>query len=255
MAYPNFDGVYERQHFESIESTHIYLGDMVSKTSPRGGFHVTADYQSGGRGQIGRNWQSAARQNLLVSYVFYPDFLPANRSFDLAVWVSESLMALLDSLGIRDTGIKWPNDVYIGDQKVGGILIQNTLRGDRIKNCIVSVGLNVNEVDFPKDIPNPVSLRQVTGQAIDREELLRMLTHILDQNYGLLASPSGVSQFWKRYREKLWGRDRYLYYQLQDECIIQAKVVDVDSDGKLRLLLDSGGERVFVFREVRWMGV
>ena len=126
-------------------------------------------------------------------------------------------MALLDSLGIRDSYSKWPNDMYIGDQKVGGILIQNTLRADRIKNCIVSVGLKVNEVDFPKDIPNPVSLRQVTGQTMDREEILRFLTYILNQNYEFFASPTSVSQLWKRYREKLWGRDRYLAYQLQDE--------------------------------------
>lgn len=245
----------DRQHFESIESTHVYLAAVVSKTSPRAGFCVTADYQSGGRGQIGRSWHSAGGQNLLVSYVFYPEVLAASQTFDLAVWVSVALVELVRSYGIDHVCIKWPNDIYIGDQKAGGILIQNTLRGDHIKNSIISVGLNVNEIDFPKDLPNPTSLRKASGQQIIIDDVLQVLTRLLDQSYGLLSSPSGKTELWKRYKEQLWGTDRYLSYQLIDDSIIQARVLDVVADGKLRLLLESGEERVFVFREVKWVGV
>src|SRR5690606_4057758 len=128
--------------------------EVVSKTSPRGGLCVTADYQTGGRGHIGRSWHSASGQNLLVSYVFYPEMLTASQTFDLSVWVSGALVELVRSYGIDHVRIKWPNDIYIGDQKVGGILIQNTLRGEHMKNSIVSIGLNVNEIDFPQDLPN-----------------------------------------------------------------------------------------------------
>lgn len=254
MANPSFESTNDHQHFDHVESTHIYLSELVSKTSPPHGFHVTADYQSGGRGQIGRSWHGAPGLNLLVSYVFYPENMVASRAFDLSVWVSVVLEQLVSSFGIQEVRIKWPNDIYICDQKVGGILIQNTLRGELVKNSIVSVGLNVNEINFPTEIPNPTSLRIETGQPIQVRDVLSLLTRLLDHQYHLFSSPSGLAELWKSYKEKLWGTDRYLSYQLLDDSIIQARVLDVEADGKLRLLLESGEEREFVFREVKWMG-
>lgn len=249
----SFVGKY-RQHEDTLFSTHQYLSDVVSKINPPEGFCLTTDFQSGGRGQIGRNWHSASGKNLLVSYVFYPRKLPVHEQFLLNVWVSLAVRATVISFGLKRVSIKWPNDVYIGNKKVAGILIQNTLQGHEIKNSIVSVGLNVNESDFPTDIPNPTSLAVEAGQLFDRESVLSKLHEHLDEGYRQILTADKYGYVRALYEANLFGRQDWYLYRREDNSTFRARVRKVTDEGYLILENQENGYEKYSFRQVSLVG-
>lgn len=239
-----------RQHFEEIDSTHDYLCSVLSKTNPPAGFCVTSAFQSGGRGQIGRSWFSSSGKNLLASMVFYPYDMPVSLQFGLTVWVSCSLLNVLENLGIKNLCIKWPNDIYVGEKKIAGILIQNTLRGDLIKNCVVSIGLNVNEVDFPDILPNPTSVYLETGDQKDIETLLEEIRNKLELDFDKLMSAIPKEEFRNMYLTKLFGKSAYYKYRDNEGKVFSALVHQVDEDGRLYLKKENGEIGSYLFRQV-----
>lgn len=243
-----------RQHETYVISTHQLLAEVVSKTNPPEGFCLSADFQSGGRGQIGRNWHSEPGKNLLVSYVFYPRMLPVHEQFLLNVWVSLAVCSTVRSFGLQHVRIKWPNDVYIGTKKVAGILIQNTLQGQDIKNSIVSVGLNVNEKDFPADIPNPTSLAVETGQLFDREVVLSALHDFLQEEYRHMSAKQNHGEIRTRYAANLFGRQAWYLYRREDDSTFRGRVHEVTDEGYLVLENQTGGYEKYSFRQVSWVG-
>ncbi|MFZ1703947.1 MAG: biotin--[acetyl-CoA-carboxylase] ligase [Saprospiraceae bacterium] len=240
-----------RQHFETLESTHQYLADLLSKINPHGGYCISSDFQSGGRGQIGRSWHSERGKNILVSYVFYPEGVAASASFVLNQWVSVALVDVLLHYNIYDVTIKWPNDVYVGKKKIGGILIQNMLRGQEIKSSIISVGLNVNQVAFPDDLPNPTSMNLETATTFNSADVLASLHHFLEKRYTQFKKETTLRKLKKVYISRLFGVDTFNTYQKEDGTIFQAKVHEVGEDGVLYLLDDYGKIEGFLFRNVR----
>ena len=118
---------------------------------------VTADYQTAGRGQRGNSWESERGQNLLLALVARPAFLPAAAQFRLSQTIA---LAVADTVAryTDDVAVKWPNDVYVGDRKICGMLIENSLKGQQMHTSTIGIGLNVNETAFPEYLPNPVSM-------------------------------------------------------------------------------------------------
>ena len=119
--------------------------------------------QTAGRGQAGNSWESEAGKNLLFGLLFHPREVEANRQFILSQAVALSICETLSDYA-EDIRIKWPNDIYWKDRKICGMLIENTLVGRCIENCIIGAGININQQTFCSDAPNPVSLRQITGK-------------------------------------------------------------------------------------------
>ena len=147
--------------FDSLESTNKYCEALV--LSQVGDFTCYwALEQTAGIGQRGNHWHSSSGKNLTFSLVLHPIFLPADRQFKLTQALS---LALVDFLSIFNfqfsIQIKWPNDIYVGDKKICGVLIENRIHGRRIKDCIIGIGLNINQTTFRSDAPNPVSIKQI----------------------------------------------------------------------------------------------
>lgn len=239
-----------RQHFEEIDSTHDYLCSVLSKTNPPAGFCVTSAFQSGGRGQIGRNWFSSSGKNLLASMVFYPKDMVVSRQFDLTIWVTNCLLDVLDKYQLQHLTVKWPNDIYVGEKKIAGILIQNTLRGDLIKNCVISIGLNVNEVDFPDTLPNPTSVYLETGDQKDIETMLEEIRNKLELDFDKIMSAIPMKEFRNMYLTKLFGKSAYYKYRDKDGKEFSALVHQVDEDGRLYLKKENGEIGSYLFRQV-----
>lgn len=248
----SFVGKY-RQHEDTLFSTHQYLAEVVSKTNPPEGFCLTTDFQSGGRGQIGRKWHSEPGKNLLVSYIFYPG-MEVKDQFFLNIWVSLAVYSTVRSFGLPHVSIKWPNDIYIGKKKVAGILIQNTLQGHYIKNCVVSVGLNVNELTFPAEIPNPTSLAAEAGQIFDREEVLSTLHGHLEEGYRHVSDIQHHGQTKALYEANLFGKNDWYLYRRENESTFRARVSEVSEDGHLILENQDNGFEKYAFRQVSWVG-
>ncbi|MEM6726638.1 MAG: biotin--[acetyl-CoA-carboxylase] ligase, partial [Bacteroidota bacterium] len=106
-------------HFESLDSTNVYALSLASKSRPAEGALVMADFQSAGRGQFGRTWESERAENLMISILLYPTFLPADQQFLLNQAVSLGVQEALSFFPLQDVAIKWPNDLYVGDRKIG----------------------------------------------------------------------------------------------------------------------------------------
>lgn len=234
-------------HLHEVESTNLYASDYIAKTYPIEGTVIRADYQSGGRGQIGRRWHSKADQNLLCTTILYPTFLAATHQFLLSKLVSVTLVTLLQRIGVDKVSIKWPNDIYVNHNKIAGILIQNQLISKRIKSSVVGVGLNVNQVDWPEDLPNPISLKNIKGQEFDLEKLMFEFLEILQSNYKTLIF-KGVEGINHNYQSNLYLLGVEHTFYLEQESF-KAIIKGVTESGKLKL--DVRGEvRTFAFREI-----
>jgi BirA family biotin operon repressor/biotin-[acetyl-CoA-carboxylase] ligase len=217
----------------------------VQTSNPKGSENSVcwADFQTAGRGCGTNTWESERGKNLLFSILIHPTQVKATCQFHISMAVS---LAICEALGqyIGNLSIKWPNDIYWRNGKICGILIENTLKGNTIKDSIIGVGLNVNQRTFHSDAPNPVSLWQITGQETDREQLLkdilRCLEHYLYQDIKA------------QYRSLLYRRQGFHPYADKDGAFM-AEIVNVEDDGHLLLCDDSGYDRRYAFKEVAFV--
>ena len=125
---------------------------------------VSALEQTKGRGQRGNRWSSQPGENLTFSLVVKDFRIKANEQSAISQATALSLVDLLSRHEIK-ARIKWPNDIYAGDEKICGILIENSLKGSEIDWSIIGIGLNVNQTAFPEDLPNPTSMKLCTGNS------------------------------------------------------------------------------------------
>ena len=149
--------------------------------------------QTDGRGQGDHTWTSAAGENLTFTVILhFPPCAPVGTDGILLITqlVTRALREYLLGQGVQ-ARIKWPNDIYVGDRKICGILIENILEGKQVRSSLIGIGLNLNQLDFPADLPNPVSLRQLTGRQYDLRAELVALREALKQSASLLETQEG----------------------------------------------------------------
>ncbi len=156
--------------------------------------------QWAGKGQRGRTWTSKPGENIILSAVLEPVALVSSQAFALSACVALACHDLFSRYaGAEATRIKWPNDLYWGDRKAGGILIENNFRGDRWTFAVAGIGININQTAFPATAANPVSLQQITGQSYDAVQLARELGSCLDRRYRELEG--GISGLVAQYND------------------------------------------------------
>ncbi|NCC10917.1 MAG: biotin--[acetyl-CoA-carboxylase] ligase [Bacteroidia bacterium] len=235
---------------DETESTNLYLHRLSAAQPMKEWSVVTADYQSGGRGQRGNSWESEAQANLLFSCLLFPRFLKAQEQFYISQIISLAIKEAL-SLYTEGISIKWPNDIYWHEKKICGILIEHNLTGMYLEQSIIGVGLNVNQVTFRSNAPNPVSLSQITGEVYNRATVLSDIMDRLHHYYGLLTEQK---KEWirMRYHEALFRQEGF--HSFQDASgVFQAKLVEVGCDGKLTLQTPSAEYRSYYFKEVQFV--
>ena len=231
-------------HIDETDSTNRWLRNCTGGQSSCAIHEVVwADYQTAGRGQGTNTWESERGKNLTFSILLHPVDLPANRQFLLSMQVS---LAICEALGehIGDLSIKWPNDIYWRNAKIAGILIENRLQGQVIRDSIVGVGLNVNQRQFLSDAPNPISLWQICEHETDREQLLKDILAALDRLLG--------QEVRERYLSMLYRRKGFHPY-VDKNGAFMAELEDVEDDGHLLLCDDSGAHRRYAFKEVTFI--
>ena len=244
-------------HIDETDSTNRWLRELTQRNSPfvsrdvidteEPSLCVVADYQTAGKGCGTNSWESERGKNLTFSLLFHPDDIPASGQFRISEAVSVALCQTLASYIYNKGEIKWPNDIYVGDKKICGILIENRLQGSIIKDSIVGIGLNVNQAVFLSDAPNPVSLLQLLGHEIDREALLQRFLKALGDAFAMTAEELSAA-----YHQKLFRQDGYYDYQ-DASGVFKAKLLDVLIDGRLVLLDTDGKARYYAFKEVSFI--
>lgn len=233
----------------------IYAFDEVTSTNDlaiEGDYHhgdvVWALSQSAGRGQRGHNWSSRAGENLTMSIIWEPQGLAVKEQFLIAEIAALAIVDTLRELNI-EARIKWTNDIYVGDKKICGVLIENRLSGAGIARSVVGIGLNVAQSDFPEWIPNPTSIRLQTEGEHTPQEVLALLYTKLMARYESMAAGDGVA-IEREYNDLLYRRGEEHTYTLPDGTPLQATLLRVERDGRLMLRTADGKEHGYHFGEI-----
>lgn len=222
---------------KNIDSTNSYAKNLLSKSNPIDGTVICAGNQQAGRGQIGSAWQSEADKNLLLSIILLPKFLQASQQFMLSKVVCLAATELLYFLGIdqNDVWIKWPNDLYVGDLKIGGILIENQLKGHYLHNSVIGIGLNINQSLFDPSLANPTSVLLQTGQNNPINIVLKRYCELLEPYY-LQLKATNYKSINQAYLERLLGYKKWRYFYLKrTKHRIRAQIIGVHESGQLCL--------------------
>ena len=224
----------------------------TAKSRPPEGTVVRADSQSAGRGQFGSRWESAAGQNLTLSIILYPNWLEIRAQFYLSMAVALALLDTagqhLDSTAAALPAIKWPNDLFIGDGKAGGILIQNTLSGATWGSAIVGIGLNVNQLLFPATVARPTSLAQAAGHSFDLDAVAATLFACVERRY-LQLKAGKKAEIQQEYAAQLYRRGLLTDFQRPGGEIFTGTIQGVQPDGRLRIET-AQGLQLFDLKEV-----
>lgn len=235
--------------FEKLPSTNTYAQHLLATGTPEEGSVIWALHQTEGRGQMGTTWESAADQNLTFSIILYPSFLQADEQFYLNKAVSTAIALVLQTYFPNRVHIKWPNDIYVDGEKIAGMLVQNTLRGNQIQASILGIGLNVNVIQFSASIPNPTSMR-LKGEPI--QDLRQVLDQCLQQiNLHYLKLRENITIFDHEYRLLLYRRQErssFLISNTGKEMI--GYIQDVGPLGHLKMIMHDGTHRHFSIKEV-----
>lgn len=212
---------------------------------------ICAERQTAGRGQRGHTWTSPEGVNLLFSVVLCPTFLPAGEQFLLSQAVALALVDTLGTCGI-DARIKWTNDIYAGDRKLVGILIEHHLAGGRLARTVAGIGINVNQTAFDPALPNPVSLAQAGGRKFNRSRLLEtFLVRCLRRYAQLERGEKEALQH--AYRERMYRLGEQHPYRLPDGTLFQAAIEGVLPSGELILRHADGTRHEYLFREIEFV--
>jgi len=237
-------------HLKEVLSTNISLREMNESRSLPEGSVIWADAQTAGRGQLGNTWESETGKNLTFSVVLYPDVIRANQQFLVSQIAALSVKETLE-LYTGDIRIKWPNDIYCGDRKICGMLIENDLAGATIFSSIIGIGINLNQQHFSPKALNPVSLTQITGDMYDREEVLHQFLSRFYSYYLLLLQEKG-DEIQSAYFDSLYRGIGFYTYQ-DDNGVFEAEIKGIEPTGHLLLRLREGSIRRYAFKEVSYM--
>lgn len=189
--------------------------------------------QTAGKGQRGKQWLSPPGENIMLTVALQPTSLPLSRQFMLSVAVALGASDFFGRYAGDETCIKWSNDIYWRDRKAGGILIENVLRGNTWQYAITGIGININQAQFPEHLPNPVSLRQITGKTWDSIALAKELCQCLEPWLQQLH-PAHYNELLEQYKNRLFRLNEPGLYRIQGEYF-QGIIRDVLPDGKLCL--------------------
>lgn len=235
---------------EETPSTNTELKDRLKKQKLPEYSVVITNHQSAGRGQQGNSWESEKGANLTFSVLLRPTFLEPHLQFYLSKIVSLGILDVLNKYNINAT-VKWPNDIYAGDQKLAGILIESSITGSFMDFTIVGIGLNVNQTEFISDAPNPVSMCLLLHQQLKLETVLQQLLDAIITRYHQLQEGQ-FSRIDELYFAQLYRHEGYHTYR-DKTGTFDAMIKQIDPIGMLTLVDRDGREREYAFKEVEFV--
>lgn len=236
------------ERLDIVDSTNNYAANLLVGSGIHEGTVIIADYQTTGKGQRGNSWHSDAGENLMLSVILAPSFLTVSNQFNLSKVVALALADLLGEYQLENVRIKWPNDLLIGTRKIAGILIESTVRNNALKNSVVGVGLNVNQVVFPFGI-SATSMRLELQREFGLDRVLEKFCTVLERRYLQLRGGSGTIH--EEYLDNLWGYRELIKVQEANGRLIEGKVLGVDESGKIIIQTANGEQSTYSLNEAK----
>lgn len=238
---------------QSVDSTNNYARQQIHANLAQDGMTIFAHEQTAGKGQMGRKWEGEKSANIALSIIIKPGSLSMGRQFQLSACAAVSAYELFSEYAGDATKIKWPNDLYWQDRKAGGILVESVIRssvpGGTWDWAIIGTGININQANFPAWLPNPVSLKQITGNNFDPLTLTSQFCSIFEKNLHVLLA-EGFDKIYNRYLAHLYKKDETVKFK-KGNRVFQANIKSVSPSGKL--IAQHIIEEEFDFGEVEWI--
>jgi BirA family biotin operon repressor/biotin-[acetyl-CoA-carboxylase] ligase len=236
--------------YKSLSSTNNEASVLLRKKEIKEGTVIYTDFQTAGKGQTGNRWESDAGKNLLFSIILYPSSVEPEGQFIISMALSLGICDFTDRY-FSGSKVKWPNDIYIKNDKIAGILIENSIIGDNIENTVAGIGLNINQEDFRGKATNPVSFKLITGEEYDLKSCLSQLLSDLDKRYSqlLYGDRNLIADDYnaRLYRVMEWHEFR------SGENVFTGRILGVSSSGRLRIVDRKSRVTEFSFREVEFI--
>lgn len=234
--------------FEELDSTNTYLKHL-SRDELSHGLLCLTNYQTHGRGQYEKNWESQPGRNLTFTIALFPT--ENNRFHVITLAFARCIVEEFEDILGEEVCIKWPNDIYVGDKKIGGLLTESTFSGNKVDRVLVGIGLNVNQEYFSETLQNKaVSLYQITGKEQSRERLLANLLSRMEYAYGRWQKRD-VSLV-KAINQKIIGYGCWVQLQVNDSiCDHPVKVVGINEKGRLLVVNEEGEIEKFSYEQIR----
>lgn len=234
----------------NLPSTNTYVTNLLRTDRPPEGTIVYTNHQSEGKGQKGNKWESEDGKNLLVSIILYPGKTDPAEQFIISMTISLGICDFIERY-LPCGKIKWPNDIYVNDDKIAGILIEISIIDNKIDSCVAGIGLNINQVKFLSDAPNPVSLSALTGKIYDPDICLIQLAEDIDRRYSQLMS--GRRDTIRKeyitllYRYEIWSDFKDI------NGLFSGRIISVSPEGLLQVENRKGGVADYMFNELKFI--
>lgn len=236
----------------AVDSTNNFLKNLLSKSEPLAeGTVIMAEDQFAGRGQQENTWHAEPGKNLTISILLRPTFLPINKQFLLNMAVSIAINEALSKYVTTGMKIKWPNDCYYFNQKLGGVLIENSIVGNGLKTAVIGIGLNVNQREFnPALQRKAISLSQILHEDVNLNRLLLEICSQIEKLY--LRLRAGDYNFLNTaYVDKLYQFNELCWYKYKDH-IFEGTIVGISPEGLLQVKREEELMQ-FNFKEIEFL--
>lgn len=232
---------------DSLQSTNTYMRAHADEYVH--GDVLVVREQTAGRGQRGNSWEAEPGRNLTFSMMLCPRAIRPADAFLLSMLTALSIADSVSSAIGAEARVKWPNDIYVGDRKIAGILIENSFSGALYERAVLGIGLNVNQTRFVSDAPNPVSMAQIAGREFDLDDVLGAVTDTIAADLAAFNPASDAAPLVERYNDRLWRRTGIhpWHDNLTGEDILAA-IDRVEPSG--HLVLATEPPRRYAFKEV-----
>ena len=233
--------------FKELASTNDILRELVEKETAQNGAIVISEFQTSGRGQYENSWESEEGKNLLISFFIEPENCFLSDQVNINLFVCLSVFDFVDNYFPNRTKIKWPNDIYVDDKKIAGILIENAIQGNTIKNSIVGIGININQQLFL--VKNAISFFNLSTSELNLEGLVKELVKCFNYRFEELSLPL-KSKLLSDYLNVMYRKNVTAKYKVNEQ-IIEGEIIGIDNFGRLKLEVD-GELKYFSFKEISY---
>ena len=248
-------------YIKQTYSTSTLLRELYTEELPHL-YTIRTDFQTAGRGQAGNSWESEEGKNLLFSALLRYNNIRATEQWRLSMLVAVALWEVLANyLPQEQLSIKWPNDIYFGDKKLVGILIENSLSGQYVGYSIAGIGLNINQTEWRSNAPNPISMKQITGQEYKAEELMNEWVHAMGN-----WEAQSTEAIQKTYRQHLSRREGWHTYVEREVSVAPTAIAQsgiegaflamfagITPQGELILRTTNNEKKTYHFKQIRFV--
>lgn len=248
-TFPETPKGWHYQHLFTTDTLMNFLKEDWTEAQTASCLLVTADHQTAGRGQQDHHWEDEEGANLLVGIKMLDLNMPIEQHFRLTQVYSVAIADALRTYLGKAVKIKWPNDIYVDNKKIAGMIFENKVEGKTIKESIVGFGININQTTFHSDAPNPTSLQLELGHEVDRAAVLRKIIKPLPAMLESIRQGKFTNIVFE-YERKLYGKDKYHLYKDGNEYF-RAQIYAIAEDGMLSLMDKMGKVRTYYFNEVQ----